>query len=95
MNTQYVQVAICGIAEDKDFNDALELPTREIKRDKLATFICKKLQTNKLGFARQANVSPATVTKWLYSDTTPGIDMAKQLSCRFDLTLEEVYQLFE
>ncbi len=43
MNTQYLQLAIDGIAENKDFNDALGIPTREIKRVKLAEFIRYKL----------------------------------------------------
>ncbi len=95
MNTQYLQLAIDGIAENKDFNDALGIPTREIKRVKLAEFIRYKLQTNKRGFARVAGVSPATVTKWLYSDTEPGIEMSKKLARRFGLSLDEVYNLFE
>ena len=95
MGTQYLRLAIEGIAENKDFNDALGIPTREIKRVKLAKFIRYKLQTNKCGFARDAGVSPATVTKWLYSNTEPGIEMSKKLARRFGLTLDEIYELFE
>lgn len=91
----WLQVGICGIAEDKAFNDELNLPTKEIKRVKLAKFIRYKLNTNKIGFARLANVSPATVTKWLFTDAVPSMEMAKRLCRNFNLSLEEVDDLFE
>jgi len=92
---KYLQLGISGIAENKEFNEALDLPTREIKREKLAKFIRYKLNTNKIGFAKIANVSPATVTKWLFTDAVPSLEMAKQLSRKFSMTLEEVDELFE
>lgn len=91
---KYIQVGICGIAEDKEFNDELGLPTKEIKRTELAKFIRYKLNTNKIGFARLANVSPATVTKWLFTDAVPSMEMAKRIARNFNLTLEEVDELF-
>lgn len=93
-NTKYIQLGICGIAENKELNDALELPTKEIKRVELARFIRNNGLT-KLTFARIAEVSPATISKWLYTDTVPSIKVVKRIATRFGVSIEDVDELFE
>ncbi|MCM1194416.1 MAG: helix-turn-helix transcriptional regulator [Firmicutes bacterium] len=90
-----IQVAISGIAENKEFNDALGLPTKTVVRPKLSDFICAKLQTNKVGLARMLKISPATVTKWLYTETKPSVDMIKRIGRYLGMSFDEVLELFE
>ncbi|MCM1533720.1 MAG: helix-turn-helix domain-containing protein [Corallococcus sp.] len=92
--SQYVQVAICGIAEDKAFNDASELPTKVIRRKKLAEFIRNKCLLSGRDFARTIDVSPAAITKWLYTDTMPSIRVIRKIATVYGITVEEADGLF-
>lgn len=90
-----IQVGISGIAENKEFNEALGFKTKTIRRKKLATLIKYKLNTNKIGFAHMLKIAPATVTKWLYTNTEPSIEMMKRIAHHLGMSLEEVDELFE
>lgn len=90
-----IQLAINGIAENKEFNDELELKTQVIVRPKLADYIRSKLDTNKIGFARMLKISPAAVSKWLNTYTEPSVDMIKRIGRYCGLSVAEVIDLFE
>lgn len=92
---QNIQLGISGIAENKEFNNALGIETKTIKRKKLAVFIEYKLKTNKVGFARMFNIAPATVTKWLYTQTEPSTEMLKRIARNLGISLQEADDLFE
>lgn len=91
----YLQLGIFGIAEDKAFNDALGLPTKQIKRVELAQFIRQKCQLSGRDFARTIGVSPATISKWLYTDTMPSIRTVRSIATKYGVTVEYVDKLFE
>lgn len=93
--SQYLQLGIDGIADNREFNEALGLPCKDIRRLKLAEFIRNKLGTNKVTFARMLNVSPAAVTKWLYTDAEPKTHVIKRISNCFGLSFDEALALFE
>lgn len=90
-----IQLAINGIAENKEFNDELGLKTQVIVRPKLADYISSKLDTNKIGFARMLKISPAAVSKWLNTYTEPSMDMIKRIGRYCGLSVAEVIDLFE
>ncbi len=89
-----IQLAIDGIAEDKDFAELGGHEQRVIKRKKLAELIRAKLQTNKVGFARMLCVQPSTVTKWLYSTMEPSMETIKRIARKIGLSVDEVIDLF-
>ncbi len=91
----YIQLGISGIAENKAFNDALGLPTKTIVRPKLANYILRDVGTNKVSFAKMLNVSPATVTKWLYTDTMPSVEVLHRFAHNMGLSYAEVLAFFE
>ena len=93
--SHYLQLAINGISENKEFNKSFGLPCKEIRRINLAEFIRNKLGCNKVTFARMIDVSPATVTKWLYSDAEPKAHVIKRIARCFGLSVDEVLTLFE
>lgn len=90
-----IQLAINGIAENKEFNDEFGLETVTIVRPKLADYIANKLNLNKVGFARMLKISPAAVSKWLNSYTEPSMDMIKRIGRYCGLSVAEVIDLFE
>lgn len=93
-HNQYLQLGIHGIAEDKAFNDALGLPTKQIKRIKLAEFIRYKCELSGRAFAKTIGVSAATVTQWLYTDRAPSITVAKRIATVYGITVADVDNLF-
>ncbi|MBR1955061.1 MAG: helix-turn-helix transcriptional regulator [Clostridia bacterium] len=66
-----------------------------VVRQELLDYITKKLHCSKLEFAKMLDVSPATITKWLYSNTMPDTHVIRRMSRRLGLSYEEVLDLFE
>lgn len=95
MYNKYLQLGIFGIAEDKEFNDKLDLPTKQIRRVKLAEFIRHTCRVSGRAFARAIGVSAATVSKWLYTDTMPSITVANRIATIYGMNVAEVDKLFE
>lgn len=91
---KYLQLGIFGIAENKEFNDALGVPTKQIKRVALAEFIRNKCNLTGRDFAKKIGVSPATISKWLYTETMPSIRVVKSISTHYNVTIEYVDELF-
>lgn len=94
-NMKNIQLAISGIAEDKEFHEALGMEPKTLKRTRLASFITRKLGVDKITFARMLGVSPAAVTKWLYTTTQPSYYTMKKMSNIFGLTFAEVEEFFK
>ena len=61
----------------------------------LSDYITKKLHCSKSEFATMIDVSPATITKWLYSHTMPDMHVMRRMSRRLGLSMDEVAELFE
>ena len=90
---EYLQLGIFGIAEDKEFHTALGVSTKQIKRQALAEFIISKDLSGR-AFARVVDVSPATITKWLYTETQPSIRVVRRIATKFGVTVDYVDSLF-
>lgn len=91
----YLQLGIHGIAEDKEFHQERGLPVRRIRRLQLAEFIRGKCALSGREFAKSVGVSPATISKWLYTDTMPSIRIAKRIATIYGITVAEVDKLFD
>ncbi len=89
---KWKQVAISGIAEDKVLNDA---ESKRVRRKSLEDFIQLKLHLQQQEFAQMLNVSAATITKWLYSDTVPSVFTMRRMAVQFGMDFDEVLKLFE
>ena len=66
-----------------------------VVRTELLDYITKKLHCSKVEFARMLDISPATITKWLYTTTEPDVHIMRRMSRRLGLSFEEVLALFE
>ena len=93
-NQKYLQLGISGIAENKEFNESLDSPIKELKRAKLAEFIRHKCELSGREFAKAVQVSPATITKWLYTETQPSLRVVKRIATVYGVSVADVDELF-
>lgn len=93
-DTGYLQLGIFGIAEDRPFHEALGLPVKQIKRVELAKFIRNKCELTGREFAKAISVSPATISKWLYTETMPSIKVVRRIATVYGVTTDYVDGLF-
>lgn len=66
---------------------------QQVMRKELERLIRRNYE-NKIAFANSLGVSPATVSKWLYTDTVPSRSILQLISRNTGLTLAAVYDLF-
>lgn len=92
---QVIQKGIPGIADDTEF--APETPRKYTKpiRKKLYDYIRGKLGMEQQGFAKLMDISPATVTQWLYTERMPNSNVLRRMATKLGLSYGEVYDLFE
>lgn len=69
--------------------------TQQVVHWDLLDYIIKKLHCSKSEFANMIDVAPATITKWLYTDTKPDTHVVQRMARRLGLSIDEVLALFE
>ena len=89
---KWEQVGIDGIAQNKPVTDVEE---KGVVRKQLDYYIRNVFHTNKIGFAKMVGVSPATVTKWLYTKAMPSTHFLLKIARYTGLDFEEVLDLFK
>ncbi len=93
---EFIQTGIAGVMPDKKVEtDENAIDERRLARPQLYYLIRMICNTNKKGFAELVGVSPATITKWLYTTTMPSAYVLAKCARRLGLEFEEFYDYFK
>ena len=92
---KYEQMGIPGVADNKVFESKTRNGVGKIVRKKLFDYIHAKLGVEQNEFAKMLNVSPASVTQWLYSDRMPSARVFFKMASEFGFSYDEVIELFK
>jgi len=87
---QWEQQGIEGLVPNKP----LAQEDKTVVRKRLLDYIENVFNTTRLGFAKLLHVSPATISKWLYTTTMPSAHVLVSISRHTGLDYEEVLDLF-